>query len=186
MVYNISFKTLIGAKPLRIRFDKGDGFIRVYDGNRYVVLFGPEIYGAIYNRLRYLISQKMLCLKCAVLGQKTFITNKSTFKMTKNAFYFTLKTRFDLEIFKLLSWLFGHVEKPLEKKDKINFKSYDVTIWTQIIAKHILVNISRSKDNKTKKFGQLIEYNITNIFLEKLYTKCGAEIILRPFFGIWN
>ena len=109
LVYNISFKTLIGAKPLRIRFDKVDGFIRVYDGNRYVVSFGPEIYGAIYNRLRYLISQKMLCLKYAVLGQKTFMTNKITFKMTKNAFYFTLKTRFDLEIFKLLSLLFGHV-----------------------------------------------------------------------------
>ena len=47
---------------------------------------------------------------------------------------------------------------------------------------HILINISRSKDNKTKKFGTLIEYNIRNIFLEKPYTKCGAEIILRPFF----
>ena len=32
----------------------------------------------------------------------------------------------------------------------------------------------RSKSNQTMKFGQLIEYNMTNIFLEKLYTKyCG-------------
>ena len=31
------------------------------------------------------------------------------------------------------------------------------------------------------KFGQLIEYNIRNIFLEKAYTKCGGETILRPF-----
>ena len=29
LIYNISYKTLIGAKPLRIRFDKVDGFIRV-------------------------------------------------------------------------------------------------------------------------------------------------------------
>ena len=42
LVYYISYKTLIGAKPLRIRFDKVDGFIRIYDGNRYLVLFGPE------------------------------------------------------------------------------------------------------------------------------------------------
>ena len=27
-----SYKTLIGAKPLRIRFDKADEFIGVYDG----------------------------------------------------------------------------------------------------------------------------------------------------------
>ena len=38
---------MIGAKPLRIRFHKADGFIRVYDGTRYLVLFGPENYGAI-------------------------------------------------------------------------------------------------------------------------------------------
>ena len=41
-VYDISYKTLIGAKPLRIRFDKVDGFIRIYDGTRYLVLFDPE------------------------------------------------------------------------------------------------------------------------------------------------
>ena len=31
------------------------------------------------------------------------------------------------------------------------------------------------------KFGQDIEYNIGNIFLEKSCTKCGAETIPRPF-----
>ena len=31
------------------------------------------------------------------------------------------------------------------------------------------------------KPGQLIEYSLGNIFLEKLYTKCGAETVLRPF-----
>ena len=31
------------------------------------------------------------------------------------------------------------------------------------------------------KFGQLIEYNIRNIFLEKSYTKCGGETIPAPF-----
>ena len=30
LVYNISYKSLIGPKPLLIRFDKIDGLIRVY------------------------------------------------------------------------------------------------------------------------------------------------------------
>ena len=44
LVYNISYKTLIEAKPLRIKFHKIDGFFRVYDGTRYLVLFGSEKY----------------------------------------------------------------------------------------------------------------------------------------------
>ena len=32
LTYNISYKTSNGLKPLRIRFDKTDGFIRVLDG----------------------------------------------------------------------------------------------------------------------------------------------------------
>ena len=42
LVYNTSCKTLIDAKPLHIRFDKIDGFVRVYDRTRYLVLFGSE------------------------------------------------------------------------------------------------------------------------------------------------
>ena len=39
----------------------------------------------------------------------------------------------------------------------------------EIIAKHILPNTSRSKDNQTMKFGPLIEYNMKNIFIEKSF-----------------
>ena len=53
----MSYKTLIGVKALHIRFDKVDVF-RVYDETRYLVFSGPEKYDAIYNRIRYLISQK--------------------------------------------------------------------------------------------------------------------------------
>ena len=52
--YDISYKTLIGSKPLHIRFDKIDGFIRFYDGSRYLTLFGSEKYDAIYDRIRIL------------------------------------------------------------------------------------------------------------------------------------
>ena len=37
----------------------------------------------------------------------------------------------------------------------------------QTIAIHILPNISRSRGNQTMKFGQLAEYNMRNIFLER-------------------
>ena len=33
------------------------------------------------------------------------------------------------------------------------------------------------------KFGQLIEYDIRNIFLEKSYTKCDGETSARLFSG---
>ena len=45
------------------------------------------------------------------------------------------------------------------------------------IAIPILPNISRSKDSHSMKLGQLIEYNMRNIFLEKSYAKCGGECI---------
>ena len=53
-------------------------------------------------------------------------------------------------------------------KDKVNFKFYDITAW-------LTNNISRSKGTQTKKFGQLIEFNMRNIFLEKSFTKYGGE-----------
>ena len=51
----------------------------------------------------------------------------------------------------------------------------------KIIAIHILPHTSRSKNNQTKKFGQLIKYNMGNICLEILYTKCGGEAGTRRF-----
>ena len=49
-------------------------------------------------------------------------------KMMKNtAFYFMLKALFVFEIFTFLSWLFGYVEKWLDKKAVVNFKIYDFT-----------------------------------------------------------
>ena len=46
---------------------------------------------------------------------------------------------------------------------------------------HILPNMYRSKGNQTMKFGQLIECNLRNIFLDKSYTKCGGESSPRHF-----
>ena len=38
-------------EPLRIRFDVADELIKIYDGTRCLVLFGPERYNAIYDRI---------------------------------------------------------------------------------------------------------------------------------------
>ena len=47
----------------------------------------------------------------------------------------------------------------------------------------MLPDILRSKSNQTIKFGQLIECNMRNIFLEKSYSKCGEETSARPSSG---
>ena len=54
-------------------------------------------------------------------------------------------------------------------------------LGSQSFAIHMLINISRSKTNQTMKFGQLLEYNMRNIFFEKPYIKCGGETIPRSF-----
>ena len=53
--------------------------------------------------------------------------------------------------------------------------------WKQIITTNRLPNITRSKGNQIMKFGQLIEYSMRNIFLEKSYTKFGTKASPRPF-----
>ena len=45
------------------------------------------------------------------------------------AFYFTLKALVVLKILKLQSWLFSHIGKWLDYKDKVNLKTYDVAAW---------------------------------------------------------
>ena len=51
----------------------------------------------------------------------------------------------------------------------------------QTIIMHILPNTSKSRGNQTMKFGQLIEYNMKNIFLEKSYIKYDEKTSPRPF-----
>ena len=52
----------------------------------------------------------------------------------------------------------------------------------QTIAMHILANISRSKDNRSMKFVQLIECNMGSIFL-KNYTQNVVEKIFPDIFS---
>ena len=79
-------------------------------------------------------------------------------------FSFHLKNSF-LKYLNFWPDFFDHVGKRLDKKTKFNLKTYDVYTAKQIITKHIMLNVSRSKDNQTIKFGQSFEYNKRNIFL---------------------
>ena len=69
----------------------------------------------------------------------------------------------------------------LIRKVRLISKSMTSQTGEETIAIHILLNILRSKGNQAMKFGQLISYNMRNIFFEKSYTKCGRETIPRFF-----
>ena len=58
MIYDISCKTSTGAKPLRIRYNKIDGFIKICNGIRYLVLFDCGWFDIICDRNKYLTSEK--------------------------------------------------------------------------------------------------------------------------------
>ena len=52
-VYDILYKTSTGAKPLRFMFDKIDGFIKVHNRIRYVVLFNYGWCDEICNNINH-------------------------------------------------------------------------------------------------------------------------------------
>ena len=58
LIYDVSYKSLIGAKSLRIMFEKVDGLIRDYDGTKYLILFGLEKYDRNYDRIIYFLRLK--------------------------------------------------------------------------------------------------------------------------------
>ena len=93
--------------------------------------------------------------------------------MMKSAFYLVLKALFVIKIFKsqdvLAFWLYR--KNGLIRNIRLISKFMTSQSEKQTIAIHILSNISRRKGNQTMKFGQLIEYNMTNIFFQKSYRK---------------
>ena len=54
----ISTKLWLVKKSSRIMFDKVDWFIRDYNWTKYLVLFGPKTYDAVFDRIRFLIGLK--------------------------------------------------------------------------------------------------------------------------------
>ena len=60
IIQDISYETFMDPKPLLIRFDETDGFIKVYDRIRYLVLRDYERYNVICDRIKYCISEKVV------------------------------------------------------------------------------------------------------------------------------
>ena len=93
-------------------------------------------------------------------------------------FLFHLKSSFHFKVIKVFGLTF-RLKNDLIRKIRLISKFMTSEPGKQINAIQILPNISRSKGNQTMKFGQWIDYNMRNIFFEKLCTKCDGETISR-------
>ena len=59
ILYNISYKTSTGPKPLRIGFDKIDGVLISHDSKiKHFILFDYELFNKFWDKIKYLISKK--------------------------------------------------------------------------------------------------------------------------------
>ena len=110
LTHDNSYKAFMGAKPRYIRFDKIDRIIKTYDGTRYLELFGPKLYNAIYDRINYLVSKKSdakyiinhnfariridshnsLPIEKTLTFHNVIILIKSVFIKNKNNYYFNI------------------------------------------------------------------------------------------------
>ena len=93
--------------------------------------------------------------------------------MFRQVFIQSLNALLVIKIFKLLSWLFGHVEKRVDWKGKVNFKIYDVTTWFTKIAIHILIS------QEVKKMRQRNLVSLKNITWEAFFLK-NHTVVEKP------
>ena len=86
--------------------------------------------GNIYDNFFWKKWLKVKNLKYTLSSLRQLLaTTESPSKMMKIAFYFILKAFLVLKIFKIFSWIFGHVKKRLDQEDDVDFKIHDVTTW---------------------------------------------------------
>ena len=71
-------------------------------------------------------------------------------------------------IFKFLSWIFGHVEKQLDQKDKVNFKIYNATTWVTENC-NTYVNQYLKKERQSGNDIWLVKKNHTQYTMEMLF-----------------
>ena len=53
LIYDISYKTSTDAKPLRIRYDEINGFIKIQDRIKYLIFLYQDWFHEIGNRIKY-------------------------------------------------------------------------------------------------------------------------------------
>ena len=114
-------------------------------------------------------------LICELSGLRQFLAIQSSLEMMKNAFYFTLKALFILNIFSFLLLLFAHVEQRFD--EKVNFKIYDV--------------INRITDNYNIHIGQYLrkwkqpgsEIWAVNITWKRFFLKNHSQNVEEKLFS---
>ena len=110
-VYNILYKIPTVPKPLRIRFDKIDGFILSFDCKiKHLILFDYGLFNKICDNIKYLISKKSdiansinhnfrkikidscnsLPIKKILTFQNVIILIKSIGNKNKNKYYYNI------------------------------------------------------------------------------------------------
>ena len=110
LIYDILYKHFMGAKPLCIRFDEIDRFIKIYDEIRYLVLSDYGWVNKICNRIKYLMGEKsgitdsinhnfgiirinsyiFLPIKRAFTFHKVIILIKSVVNKNKNSYCYNI------------------------------------------------------------------------------------------------
>ena len=129
----------------------------------------------------------VILFKVTFSGPRQFLASENPLKCITNVLqmylYYMLKALFVLNIFKFLSWLFGHLGKRLDKKAKVNFKLYNVTDWE---TNNYSTYITQCEAIRQWIFGQLIEYSRRNIFVYKSCRKWSREASSRPHFVLWK
>ena len=122
---------------------------------------------------RTLTFQKHLC----------YLLDWKLFKNDKKYFSFHLKSSFrSQDIYIFATTLSSLRKNGLIRKIRLTSTFMTSQPGLQRIAIHIFSNISQSKGKQTMKFGQFIEYNRRNIFLQKLCRKWSRETGSRPLF----
>ena len=87
-VYDISNKTSAGPKPLCVRFDKIDGFIRVCGEEfRHLVWFDCGWFDQICDKIKYLISERSGITDNIIIVLEVSELNHITLNLLKNIDY---------------------------------------------------------------------------------------------------
>ena len=58
LIFDVVYKTLIVSRPLRITFNKVNGFVKFYGGSKHLALFVSKKYNNIFNRIGILYDKK--------------------------------------------------------------------------------------------------------------------------------
>ena len=109
-------------------------------------------------------------------GKMLFISFKKLFTFLRLSLSSFLKFR---------SFL-GYVEKHFDKMPRLISEFMTSKSGKQILAIHILSNISINKDNQAIKLGQFKKHDGRNIFLQKSCRKWRTITSSRPLFVSWK